>query len=158
MGEMFPNRTRAKQAALATASNWLWVRPASIFSYPQLVLIDAQNFLLAFFTPFIVSAIKFSYGFVFAGCNLAGAIIVWAFLYESSGLSLENVDIMYHDPAVKPWTSARWAPPGYDSRADAEAEKKHRGAPADGEKGIPGSAGTGTAIGAEEERVEHAKS
>ncbi len=48
IGETFPTRTRAKQGALATASNWLW------------------NFLLAFFTPFIVSAIDFRYGFVFA--------------------------------------------------------------------------------------------
>lgn len=49
IGETFPTRTRARQAALATASNWLW------------------NFLLAFFTPFIVGDIAFSYGFVFAG-------------------------------------------------------------------------------------------
>ncbi|TFY76157.1 hypothetical protein EWM64_g7852 [Hericium alpestre] len=48
IGEMFPTSTRAKQGALATASNWLW------------------NFLLAFFTPFIVSAIQFRYGYVFA--------------------------------------------------------------------------------------------
>lgn len=48
IGETFPTRTRAKQGALATASNWL------------------MNFLLAFFTPFIVSAIEFRYGFVFA--------------------------------------------------------------------------------------------
>ncbi|KAG6844267.1 hypothetical protein H0H87_008303 [Tephrocybe sp. NHM501043] len=49
IGETFPTRTRAKQGALSTASNWLF------------------NFLLAFFTPFIVSAIDFRYGFVFAG-------------------------------------------------------------------------------------------
>jgi hypothetical protein len=66
IGETFPTRTRAKQGALATgeifaqlpaflclihstsASNWLW------------------NFLLAFFTPFIVKSIAFRYGFVFA--------------------------------------------------------------------------------------------
>ena len=36
MGEVFPTRTRAKQAGLATASNWIW------------------NFLIAFFTPFII--------------------------------------------------------------------------------------------------------
>jgi hypothetical protein len=53
-----------------------------------------QNFLLAFFTPFIVRSINFSYGFVFAGCNLLGAIVVWMFLYESSGLSLEAIDLV----------------------------------------------------------------
>jgi len=100
VGETFPTRTRAKQAAISTASNWLW------------------NFLLAFFTPFIVKAIHFRYGFVFAACNLTGAVIVYFFLYESSDLSLESVDMMYSDPYCKPWTSRNWAPPGFESRAD----------------------------------------
>ena len=74
------------------------------------------NFLLAFFTPFIVSAIHFRYGFIFAGmlynllslvtwkwrisplgfaaCNLTGAVVVYFFLYESADLSLESVDIV----------------------------------------------------------------
>jgi MFS transporter, SP family, sugar:H+ symporter len=52
IGETFPTRTRAKQGALATASNWLW------------------NFLLAFFTPFITGAINYKYGFIFAGMIL----------------------------------------------------------------------------------------
>jgi hypothetical protein len=74
IGETFATRTRAKQAALATASNWLW------------------NFLLAFFTPFITESIGYKYGFIFAACNLLGAIVVYFFLYESSDLSLESVD------------------------------------------------------------------
>ncbi|KAK1231921.1 hypothetical protein PQX77_004940 [Marasmius sp. AFHP31] len=90
VGETFATRTRAKQGALATASNWFW------------------NFMLAFFTPFIVKAIGFAYGFVFAGCNLFGAIVVWLFLYESSDLTLEAVDEMYNDPSCKPWSSRRW--------------------------------------------------
>ncbi|KIY46502.1 general substrate transporter [Fistulina hepatica ATCC 64428] len=117
IGETFPTRTRAKQGALATASNWLW------------------NFLLAFFTPFITSAIDFRYGFVFAACNLTGAVVVFLFLYESSGLSLEGVDMMYNDPACKPWTSRTWAPSGYANRQDlvqqtraAEASKPLEGA------------------------------
>ncbi|KAL1739959.1 general substrate transporter [Schizophyllum fasciatum] len=100
IGETFPTRTRAKQGAIATASNWLW------------------NFLLAFFTPFITGAIDFRYGFVFAACNLAGAIVVFLFLYESSELSLEGVDQMYNDPTCKPWTSRTWAPAGYADRKD----------------------------------------
>ncbi|KAJ8090329.1 hypothetical protein PM082_018925 [Marasmius tenuissimus] len=90
VGETFATRTRAKQGALATASNWFW------------------NFMLAFFTPFIVKAIGFAYGFVFAGCNLFGAIVVWLFLYESSDLTLEAVDEMYNDPSCKPWSSRQW--------------------------------------------------
>ncbi|KAF8063433.1 general substrate transporter [Lyophyllum atratum] len=106
IGETFPTRTRAKQGALSTASNWLW------------------NFLLAFFTPFIVKAIEFRYGFVFAACNLAAAVFVYFFLYESSDLSLESVDHMYNDPNCKPWTSSRWAPPGYASRYDLVQQTK----------------------------------
>jgi len=108
IGETFPTRTRAKQAALSTASNWLW------------------NFLLAFFTPFITSAISFRYGFIFAACNLAGAVIVYFFLYESSDLTLEAVDQMYNDPACKPWTSRKWAPPGYSSRREVAAENRRQ--------------------------------
>ncbi|GAA6027148.1 hypothetical protein JCM8097_002431 [Rhodosporidiobolus ruineniae] len=113
VGETPRNDARAKTGALATASNWIW------------------NFLLGFFTPFITGAINYSYGFVFAGCNLAGAVIVYFFLYESSGLSLENVDRMYNDPNCKPWNSAKWVPPGAESRKDyvegLKAEGKTRG-------------------------------
>ncbi|EJD47921.1 general substrate transporter [Auricularia subglabra TFB-10046 SS5] len=91
MGEMFPTRTRAKQAALGTAANWFW------------------NFMLAFFTPFITNAIHFSYGFIFAGCNLVAALVVAFFVYESGGLSLEAVDKMYNDSGINPWNSARVA-------------------------------------------------
>ncbi|KAI6128113.1 general substrate transporter [Pisolithus croceorrhizus] len=97
---LFPTRTRAKQASLSTAANWMW------------------NFLIAFFTPFIGNAISFKYGYVFAGCNLLGAVVAYLFLYESSGLTLEEVNMMYTDPNCKPWTSRQWAPPGYSSRQD----------------------------------------
>ncbi|CEQ43144.1 SPOSA6832_05041 [Sporobolomyces salmonicolor] len=107
VGETPRNDARAKTGALATSSNWLW------------------NFLIGFFTPFIIGSIHYSYGFVFAGCNMAGAIIVYFFLYESSGLSLENVDIMYNDPNCKPWNSNKWVP---ESRKDytqgLQAEQK----------------------------------
>lgn len=113
IGETFPTATRAKQGALSTSSNWLF------------------NFLLAFFTPFITRAIGYSYGFVFAGCNLFGAIFVYFFLYESSGITLEAVDVMYNDPNCKPWTSTKWVPPGYTSRHDvvAQADAQERRKP-----------------------------
>ncbi|KIY64429.1 general substrate transporter [Cylindrobasidium torrendii FP15055 ss-10] len=104
VGETFPMRTRAKQAALATASNWLW------------------NFLLAFFTPFITKDISFKYGFVFAACNLVASVVIYFFLYESAGLTLEAVEKMYNDPDCHAWSSATWALPGYKDRKDM-AEK-----------------------------------
>ncbi|KAJ3476036.1 hypothetical protein NLI96_g11437 [Meripilus lineatus] len=99
-GETFPMRTRSMQASLSAASNWIW------------------SFLLAFFTPFIVKNIQFRYGFIFAACNLLSAGIIYLFLYETSGLSLENLDTMYCDPACRPWTSRAWVPPGLSSPTD----------------------------------------
>lgn len=77
ISELFPYRYRAIAMAMCTASNWLW------------------NFLLAFFTPFITGDIQYAYGYVFAGCNLAAFVVVYFFLIESSGRTLEEVDAMY---------------------------------------------------------------
>lgn len=105
-GETFAQRTRQKQASLAVASNWIW------------------NFLIAFFTPYITGSINFAYGYVFAGCNLFGAIFVFFFLYESSNLSLENVNKMYGTPGLKPWQSGKWCPPGFSSRKTEMEDSK----------------------------------
>lgn len=85
IGEMFPYRYRAVAMAFATSANWFW------------------NFMLAFFTPFITGDIDFMYGYVFAGCNLAAFVLVYFFLIESSGKTLEEVDAMYllHVPPRK---------------------------------------------------------
>jgi len=77
IGEMFPYRYRAVDMAFATSANWFW------------------NFMLAFFTPFITGDIQYAYGYVFAGCNLAAFVVVYFFLIESSGKTLEEVDQMY---------------------------------------------------------------
>jgi SP family sugar:H+ symporter-like MFS transporter len=77
ISEMFPYRYRATAMAMATSANWFW------------------NFMLAFFTPFITGDIQYAYGYVFAGCNLAAFVVVYFFLIESSGRTLEEVDAMY---------------------------------------------------------------
>ncbi|KAI1788235.1 general substrate transporter [Ganoderma leucocontextum] len=140
IGETFPTRTRARQASLATASNWLW------------------NFLLAFFTPFIVKAIEYRYGFVFAACNLTGAVIVYLFLYDSSDLSLEEVDAMYCDPNCTSWNSRVWAPEGFASRRDFVESKRMsgKGGAMDGAS-ASGKEGAGAAK-LEDMQVEHAQS
>jgi SP family sugar:H+ symporter-like MFS transporter len=48
--------------------------------------------------------------------NLIGTLITYFFLYESKTLSLEHIDMMYCLPDLRPWESAKWAPPGYVSR------------------------------------------
>ena len=95
-GELYPSRYRAKGMALSTASNWLW------------------NFLLAFFTPFITGDIDFRYGYVFAGCNVLGGLLVYFFVIEGQGRTLEEIDTMYI-LGVKPWNSQKWvAPPPHE--------------------------------------------
>ena len=102
VGEIFPSRYRAKSMGLATSANWTW------------------NFLISFFTPYIVSAIDFQYGYIFAACCFTGAVTVYFFVPESQGRTLEEIDTMYvmHVP---PWKSSGWEPPAGDaSETDAE--------------------------------------
>ncbi|KAL4797014.1 general substrate transporter [Aspergillus venezuelensis] len=89
--EMYPQRSRAMNIGIATAANWTW------------------NFLISFFTPFISGAIDFAYGYVFAGCCVAGVLIVFFFVNETQGRTLEEVDTMYVLHVI-PWKSASWEP------------------------------------------------
>ncbi|KAH0019679.1 general substrate transporter, partial [Aureobasidium melanogenum] len=102
VGELYPTRYRAKAMGIATASNWIW------------------NFLIAFFTQFIVNDIDYRYGYVFAACNFTGAIIAYFFLCEHQGRTLEEIDTMYilH---VKPWKSSSWTPPENEELVTADA-------------------------------------
>ncbi|KAK8030204.1 hexose transporter [Apiospora rasikravindrae] len=92
IAEIYPSRYRARAMALATASNWTW------------------NFLIAFFTPFITSAIDFRYGYVFAACNVLGGLLVYFFVLEGQGRTLEEIDTMYVEH-VAPTKSAKWVAP-----------------------------------------------
>jgi SP family sugar:H+ symporter-like MFS transporter len=85
-------------------SNWLW------------------NFLLAFFTPFITGAIDFRYGYVFAGTNILGGLIVYFFVIEGKGRTLEEIDTMYL-MGVKPWESAKWVVPSLEEMS-ADVRKR----------------------------------
>lgn len=87
----------------ATASNWTF------------------NFLISFFTPFIVNDINFRYGYVFAGCCFAGAVIVYLFVCESQGRRLEEIDTMYVS-RVPPWRSSSWTPPEGQAMAKTKSE------------------------------------
>jgi MFS transporter, SP family, sugar:H+ symporter len=78
--------------ALATASNWGW------------------NFLLAFFTPFVVGDIDFRYGYVFASCLFVCVAVVYFFVIEGQGRTLEEIDTMYLMKVV-PWKSSGWVAP-----------------------------------------------
>jgi MFS family permease len=118
-GEIFPLKTRAKSLSITTATNWLF------------------NWALAYSTPYLVnygegyanmqSKIFFVW---FAACFLCIAF-VYFFIYETKGLSLEQVDQLYEDVS-KAWQSADWKPAvTWEQRrgstsAAVDAEDKHK--------------------------------
>ncbi|KAF4120939.1 MFS transporter, SP family, sugar:H+ symporter [Geosmithia morbida] len=101
--ELFPSRYRAKGMAIATASNWIW------------------NFMIGFFTKFITNAIDFRYGYVFAACNCVGALIVYFFVIEGQGRTIEEIDTAYLDRVV-PWKSSQWVAPPPEEMARRRRE------------------------------------
>lgn len=72
--------------------------------------------MIGFLTPVATSGTGYAFGFVFVVTNLAAALLVYLFLYESRTLSLENVDLMYSQKELKAWNSSKWVPPGYITR------------------------------------------
>ncbi|KAM3162448.1 Low-affinity glucose transporter [Lachancea thermotolerans] len=102
ISETYPLRVKGKAMSIASACNWIW------------------GFLIAFFTPFITSAINFYYGYVFMGCMVFAIFYVFFFIPETKGLTLEEVNDMYAE-GVLPWKSASWVPAsrrGADYNAD----------------------------------------
>ncbi|GMM44222.1 Hxt14 protein [Pichia kluyveri] len=77
VSETYPLRVRSKGMALATAANWIW------------------GFLIAFFTPAIVSRLRFSYGYIFFGATFAAMIFVLLMVPETENLTLEKIDELY---------------------------------------------------------------
>ncbi|UZJ55264.1 hypothetical protein CBS101457_004584 [Exobasidium rhododendri] len=102
-GESFSRHTRAKQAAIATLSNWIW------------------NFLIGLFSRAIADDIHFKYGFIFAGANFLNMIVAMFFVYETADLTLESIDEMYGDESTNAWKSSKWLPAGYASRGELKA-------------------------------------
>lgn len=90
LAETFPIRIRSKASSIGVLSSFLW------------------SFLISFFTPYITNKIHMAFGFIFAGCLTFAVFYVYFFVYETKGLTLEDVDIMYSDPKVTPWTSSKW--------------------------------------------------
>ena len=92
VSEMYPTKYRAVCIGIATCANWIF------------------TFLIGFCTPFITASIGFAYGYVFAGCCFVAIFIVYFFVIESKGRTLEEIDSMYL-LRVKPWASRTWVHP-----------------------------------------------
>jgi SP family sugar:H+ symporter-like MFS transporter len=91
-GEIFPVRVRSKGIALSTASNWLW------------------NFVIAFCTPYLVDQDQADLGakvfFIWGGTCILCGLFAYFFVYETKGLSLEEVDRMMVE--ITPRKSKKW--------------------------------------------------
>ncbi|KAF2235072.1 general substrate transporter [Viridothelium virens] len=96
-GEIFPLKTRAKSLSMTTASNWL------------------LNWAIAYATPYMVDAgpgnanLGPKVFFVWGGCCFICIFFVWSLIYETKGLSLEQVDELYAK-CGKAWQSKSFRP------------------------------------------------
>ncbi|KAI9789463.1 MAG: High-affinity glucose transporter rgt2 [Peltula sp. TS41687] len=96
-GELFPLKVRAKSLSMTTATNWL------------------LNFAIAFSTPYIVDTGPGKAGlgpkvfFIWGSCCFVCIAFVWFLIYETKGLSLEQVDELY-SKVGKAWQSKGFVP------------------------------------------------
>ncbi|KAK3986023.1 general substrate transporter [Cladorrhinum sp. PSN332] len=96
-GEIFPLKTRAKSLSITTATNWL------------------LNWAIAYATPYLVNYgdgyanLQSKIFFVWFGACFLCILFVWLMIYETKGLSLEQVDQMYHEVSDAR-KSAQWKP------------------------------------------------
>jgi len=94
-GELFPLKARAKCLSFTTASNWL------------------LNWAIAYATPYMVDPEHANLGskvfFVWGTFCFICIAFVWFMIYETKGLSLEEVDELY-GIVNKAWLSAKFIP------------------------------------------------
>jgi MFS transporter, SP family, sugar:H+ symporter len=107
-GEIFPLKTRAKSLSITTATNWL------------------LNWAIAYSTPYLVNYgegyanLQSKIFFVWFGCCFLCIAFVWFCIYETKGLSLEQVDQLYEEVSSA-HQSTKWRP-SEDSRYSKTAD------------------------------------
>ncbi|KAI1008435.1 hypothetical protein LB504_001994 [Fusarium proliferatum] len=111
-GEIFPLKTRAKSLSITTATNWL------------------LNWALAYSTPYMVNYgegnanLQSKIFFVWFGCCFLCIAFVWFFIYETKGLTLEQVDQLYEEVSVAR-KSVHWVPStSWESRQGHSMKKE----------------------------------
>ncbi|KAF1833045.1 general substrate transporter [Decorospora gaudefroyi] len=96
-GEIFPLKVRAKSLSMTTASNWLF------------------NFGIGYATPYMVNDgpgnanLGAKVFFVWGGFCFICIFFVWSMIYETKGLSLEQVDELY-GKCAHAWKSPGFVP------------------------------------------------
>ena len=94
---MFPLKVRAKCLSMTTATNWL------------------LNFAIAYATPYLVNSgpgyanMGSRVFFIWGSCCFICIFFVWFLIYETEGLSLEQVDELY-GIVGKAWKSKEFRP------------------------------------------------
>ncbi|PCG94524.1 Major facilitator superfamily domain, general substrate transporter [Penicillium occitanis (nom. inval.)] len=84
-GEIFPLKVRAKSLSMTTATNWL------------------LNWALSFSTPYLVNYgpgnanLQSKIFFIWFGCCFLCITFVYTMIYETKGLTLEEVDELYNE-------------------------------------------------------------
>lgn len=104
--EISPIKTRAKANAVSTCCNWLF------------------NFTVVMITPVMVSSIGWGTYLFFAAMNAAFIPFIWLFYPETSGRSLEEIDIIFAKGYCEKKsyvTAARELPKLTDDEVDAQA-------------------------------------
>lgn len=83
--DIFGISIRQKAVSITAATNWL------------------VNFVFAYITPYLIdtgshtAALGNRIFFIWGGCNTGGIIFVYFIVYETKGLKLEEVDLMYQN-------------------------------------------------------------
>lgn len=112
VGEIFPLRTRAKAVAMSTASNWLW------------------NWGIAYATPYMVDSgpgnanLKSKVFFIWGGFNFLCCLFTYFLVYETKGLTLEEVDELYLK-VPHAWKSPGFVPSTHAFRDDVDNSISH---------------------------------
>lgn len=96
-GELFPLKARAKCLSMTTATNWL------------------LNWAIAYATPYMVDSgpgnanLESKVFFIWGGFCFVGAVFAYTCIYETKGLTLEQVDELYATVPVA-WRSSGFVP------------------------------------------------
>ena len=132
-----------------------WALPAELFGTAMRtkgVSVGAMtsfafNTMIGQVTPIAVAAIGWKYYIVFIICNVTNGLFFWAFLPETKGLNLEDMDeLFYESPTFIP--GSKWKPSSHVEQSARDIAKEEKGSGVISEK--PGS---GTEL-AEIERLE----
>ncbi|ORY19474.1 general substrate transporter [Clohesyomyces aquaticus] len=112
-GELFPLKVRAKSLSMTTASNWL------------------LNWAIGYATPYLVNNdpgdanLGAKVFFIWGGCCFICIFFVWGMIYETKGLSLEQVDELYAK-VNRAWKSPGFVPTvSFQDVQDTRADNRH---------------------------------